>query len=68
MHYAHVKRKEQTMKRITLESYRNNPQLSAELVANARRARAQAVHNLVVGLVQRFTPRLHPGPWIARLG
>ncbi len=56
------------MKRITLESYRNNPQLSPGPVASARRERAQAMQKLVAGLVHRLTPRLHLGPWIARLG
>ena len=63
MHYVHVKRKEQTMNRITLESYRSNPRLSAELYAAARRARARAVHDLLAGLIHRLTPRLHVPGW-----
>jgi hypothetical protein len=68
MHHAHVNCKERTMKQMTLESYLKNPRLSADLYASARRARAQAVHELVAGLIHRLTPRLDAGVWIGRLG
>jgi hypothetical protein len=68
MHYAHVNCKEHAMKQMTLESYLRNPQLSAELYASARRARAQAMHDMLAGLIHRLTPRLAAGVWIGRLG
>ena len=68
MHHAHVKCTENSMKPMTLESYLKNPKLSADLYACARRARAQAAHELLAGLIHRLTPRFGAGAWIGRLG
>ena len=57
MHYAHVKHKENPMKTITIQSVRINPEILGVLEARARRARAQAVHSLVVRLIEWLTPR-----------
>ena len=42
---------------------RINPEVVAVLQARARRARAQAVHNVVIRLVQKLTPRLDLKLW-----
>jgi hypothetical protein len=68
MHYAHVNCKEHIMKHMTLETYLQRPRLSADLYASARRARAQAMHDMLAGLIHRLTPRLAAGVWIGRLG
>ena len=58
MHYAHVKRKEYPMKKLTIEAVRVNPEMLAVLHARARRARAEAVNNVFVRLIGRLTPRI----------
>ena len=57
MHYAHVKRKENPVKPITIQSVRINPEILGVLEARAKRARAQAVHSLIVRLIERFSSR-----------
>lgn len=56
------------MKTPTVEAIRINPELLGVLQARARRARAEAVNNLVVRLVQRLTPRLDAHRWGVRWG
>ena len=68
MHDSHVKCKENPMKTVTLEAIRINPELLGILEARARRARAQAVGNLIVRLIQRLTPRLDAQRWNVRWG
>ena len=56
------------MKTVTLEAIRINPELLAVLEARARRARAQAVGNLIARLIHRLTPRLNAHRWDVRWG
>ena len=56
------------MKTLTLEAIRINPDLLGALEARARRARAEAVNNLFVRLLQRLTPRADLRPWGAHWG
>ncbi len=51
------------MKTPTIEALRVNPELLGVLQARARRARAEAVHSLIVRLVLRLAPRLEPRGW-----
>ena len=68
MHYAHVKRKENPMKTITIQSVRIHPEILGVLEARARRARAQAVHSLIARLFERLTPRGSGHPFGTRWG
>ena len=52
MHYAHVKRKENPMTPITIESVRINPEILGVLHTRAKRARAQAMRSLAVRLIE----------------
>ncbi len=47
------------MKAIKVTNLVIDPEVLAVLQARARRARAQAVHNLAVRLIQKLTPRLN---------
>ena len=51
------------MKSITIEAVRVNPEIIAVLHARARRARAEAVNNLFVRLINRLTARLDLRAW-----
>lgn len=56
------------MKKLTLESIRIDPETLAVLQARARRARAEAVHALIVRLIDALTPRLDVRRWTANHG
>jgi hypothetical protein len=45
-----------------------DPEVVAVLQARARRARADAVHDLFVRMIDRLTPRLAFRPWGAHWG
>jgi hypothetical protein len=47
-----------TMKANTNQPLRIDPQVVAVLRSRARRARSQAMHNLMVQLIRKLTPRL----------
>ena len=68
MHYAHVKRKENLMKPVTMKAIRIHPEMLAVIEARARRARAEAVHSLIVRLIERLTPRAGGQPFGIRWG
>lgn len=68
MHDLHAKRKEIEMEKLTLETLRIHPEALAVLQARARRARAEAVHALVVRLIDALAPRLAVRRWIAHQG
>jgi hypothetical protein len=72
MHYAHVKRKETTMKTPTLEELRVNPEILGLMIARAHRARSQAVGNafvaLLSGIKKRLTPKAGLSKLITRMG
>lgn len=56
----------------TLEEIRINPEVLGVLEARARRARAEAMGNLIVALIeglrQRLTPKPGLGNFTARMG
>ncbi len=56
------------MEKLTLETLRIHPEALAVLQARARRARAEAVHALVVRLIDALAPRLAVRRWIAHQG
>jgi hypothetical protein len=70
MHYAHVKRKEQTMNRYIIEEFYNDPALRRRLFEEAHRERSRSIKAgwawLRKELRQRFDFR--PGHWMERLG
>ena len=74
MHYVHVKRKEHTVNRITLQEFQDNPDLRRRLHQQARQERIRAVRAGVAWLGKHIqvllTParNVHPARWIARLG
>ena len=68
MHYSHVKSKENPMKTVTIEAIRIDPDLLGVLEARARRARAEAVGNLIVRLIHRLAARLNAPRWDVRWG
>jgi len=72
MQYAHVNCKEMTMTTPTLEAIRINPEVLGVLEARARRARAEAMGNLIVALIANVRERLAHKPGlgtlIARMG
>jgi len=45
-----------------------HPEMLAVMYARARRARAQAIHNLAVRLIQKLTPRLNVRLWDTHWG
>ena len=56
------------MKAIKVTNLVVDPEVLAVMQARARRARAEAVHNLVVQLVQKLSPRAHLRLWGAHWG
>jgi hypothetical protein len=68
MHHSHVKRKERTMNTKSSTAVRIDPQVVALLQARARKARAQAIGNLMVRLIRKLTPRLDLGVKSAHWG
>lgn len=56
------------MNRITLEDFRNDPELRRRLFEEAHRERAKAVLAGLLWLRKRLTPRSRPPHWLARLG
>jgi hypothetical protein len=68
MHHSHAKRKEANMKAKETEIIRIDPEVVAVLQARARRARSEAVHNLILSLIDRLTPRPAFRPWGAHWG
>jgi len=54
--------------RITLEEYRNNPQLRLALEIAARRERTQALGRIFAGLLSRAKAGHAPGAHFARQG
>ena len=45
------------MKATNIEAIRIDPEVVGVLQARARKARAEAVHNLVIRLIHKLTPR-----------
>jgi hypothetical protein len=72
MHHTHVKRKEKPMNRYVMEEFHRLPDLRERMERAAHRERARALHAgfswLLAQLKARFTPRLRPARWLARLG
>ena len=70
MQHAHVKRKENQMNTLSKEGFYIEPGTVAAMEARARRARAQAMHSLILRLFAGLAPRLEIRPvhWIERLG
>ena len=56
------------MNPITIDAIRVNPEIIAVLHARARRARAQAVNNLFIRLINRLTPRIDLRGWGTHCG
>ena len=58
------------MNTLSKEGFYIEPGTVAAMEARARRARAQAMHSLVMRLLAGLTPRLEirPARWIERLG
>ena len=58
------------MNTLSKEGFYIEPGTVAAMEARARRARAQAMHSLILRLLVGLTPRLEirPARWIARLG
>ena len=58
------------MNTLSKEGFYIEPGTVAAMEARARRARAQAMHSLILRLLVRLIPRLEirPARWIARLG
>lgn len=67
MQYAHVNCKEMTMTTPTLEQIRVNPEVLGVLQARARRARAEAMGNLIVALFEDLRQRLEHKPGLGNL-
>jgi hypothetical protein len=67
MQHAHVNCKEMTMTTPTLEDIRINPEVLGVLEARARRARAEAVGNLIVALIEGLRQRLEHKPGLGNL-
>ena len=70
MQHTHVKCKENPMNTISKEAFHIDPHTVAILQARGRRARALAMHSLLLRLLARLTPRIHlrPARWLERLG
>jgi len=56
------------MKPLTIEAVRINPEILGVLQARARRARSEAVHSLIVRLIERLTPNDSRHPFGIRWG
>ena len=66
MHHSHVKRKETKMN--TSTPVRIDPNVVALLRGRARKARSQAIGNLVIRLFNKLTPRIDFGVKTAHWG
>ena len=51
------------MNNVTIEAFRIDPDTVAILQARARRARAQAMHSLILRLLERLTARPNSRRW-----
>jgi len=67
MQHAHVNCKEMTMTTPTIEEIRVNPEVLGLLEARARRARAEAIGNLIVALIEGLRQRLEHKPGLGNL-
>jgi hypothetical protein len=61
MHHAHVKRKEKPMKPVTYEAMVIDPEIIDVLHARARQARAAAIQNLALRLIDWVAGRSSGG-------
>jgi hypothetical protein len=67
MQHAHVNCKEMTMTTPTIEELRIHPDSMSLLEANARRARAEAMGNLIVALIEGLRERFEHKPRLGNL-